>query len=71
MAKIRDTATVILEDGMPKLQRGGSSNPRRSGRVNSWQVDRRVWKFAMDLVDNDGSRILPINEHLVQILPEK
>ena len=70
MAKIRDTATVYLSGDVPKFRRGGSSNLSRSGRVQSYQVDRRVWKYALSLVDGDASRLKPIDEFTVQIKPE-
>lgn len=71
MAKIRDTAEVRLVDGVPKRIKARSSNAPRNGRVQSWQVDRRVWKYAMDLVGGDGKRIRPIDETSVYILPEE
>lgn len=71
MAKVRDTVTVILADGVPKKIRSRSSNAPRGGKVQSFQVDRRVWKYAMSLVDGDGSRIKPINETSVYIMPKE
>lgn len=71
VAKIRDTAEVRLVDGVPKRIKARTSNAPRSGRVQSWQVDRRVWKYAMDLVGGDGKRIRPIDETSVYIFPEE
>lgn len=71
VAKIRDTAEVRLVDGVPKRIKARTSNAPRNSKVESWQVDRRVWKYALSLVDGDGSRLRAVDETTVYILPEK
>lgn len=71
MAKIRDTATVILVDGVPKMQRRRSSNGTRASRVERRDVDRRVMKMAMELAGGDVRRIKAIDRETVEILPER
>lgn len=71
MAKIREAATVVLENGVPKRKRARSSNGRRASSVERRDVDVRVMKYAMDLVGGDISRIKAIDATTIEILPEK
>lgn len=71
VAKIRDTATVILVDGIPKVQRGGVRNASRNSSVTRSQVNTKVLKYAMNLVGNDFSRLNIVDEVTIEILPEK
>lgn len=71
MAKIRDSATVILVNGVPKIQRRRSSNGRRASAVERKDVDRRVMRFALDLVGGDIRRIKAIDHETIEILPER
>ena len=71
MAKIRDAATVTLKNGVPNLQRRRSSNGRRASAVERKDVDRRVMKLAMELVDGDIRRIKAIDHETIEILPER
>lgn len=71
MAKIRDTATVYLKDGMPKVRRGGVRNASRNSSVTRTQVDKRVLDYAMNLVGNDISRLNIVDETTIEILPER
>lgn len=69
--KIRDAATVVLVDGMPKTRKGAPRNASRNSRVTRSQVNQAVLRHAMNLVDNDISRLKIIDEITIQILPEK
>lgn len=71
MAKIRDTATVYLSNGMPKVRKGGVRNASRNSAVTRSQVNRAVLKYAMNLVGNDISRLKIVDEVTIEILPEK
>lgn len=71
MAKIRDTATVVLQNGVPKVRRGGVRNASRNSRVERKDVDARVMRYAMELTGNNISRIRVIDTVTVQILPER
>lgn len=71
MAKIRDTATVYLQNGMPKVRRGGVRNASRNSSVTRTQVDKRVLDYAMNLVGNDISRLKIVDETTIEILPER
>lgn len=69
--KIRDAATVVLVNGMPKVSKGAPRNASRNSRVTRSTVNQAVLKHAMNLVDNDISRLKIIDEITIQILPEK
>lgn len=71
MAKIRDTATVVLVDGMPKVRRGGVRNASRNSSVTRSQVNKKVLDYAMNLVGNDISRLKIVDEITIEILPER
>lgn len=71
MAKIRDTATVYLTNGVPKVRKGGVRNASRNSSVTRSQVDQRVLKYAMNLVENDISRLKIVDETTIEILPER
>ena len=71
MAKIRDTATVYLRNGMPKVRKGGVRNASRNSGVTRSQVNKEVLKYAMNLVGNDISRLKIVDETTIEILPEK
>lgn len=71
MAKIRDTATVVLVDGMPKVRKGGVRNASRNSGVTRSQVNKDVLKYAMNLVGNDISRLKIVDEITIEILPER
>lgn len=71
MAKIRDSATVVLVNGVPQIKRNRSSNGRRASAVERKDVDRRVMKKAMELVDGDIRRIKAIDHETIEILPER
>lgn len=71
VAKIRDTATVYLTNGVPKVRKGGVRNASRNSSVTRSQVDQRVLKYAMNLVENDISRLKIVDETTIEILPEK
>ena len=71
MAKIRETVTVVLVDGVPKKQQTRSRNGRRASAVERRDVDRRVMRYALDLVDGDVRRIKAIDAVTIEILPEK
>lgn len=70
MAKIRDTATVILQNGIPQFKRDPRPR-RRAAKVERKDVHILVWQFAMRRVGNDPKRIVPISHTEVQILPEE
>jgi hypothetical protein len=71
VAKIRDTATVILVNGVPKVRKGGVRNASRSSAVTRSTVNQEVLKYAMNLVGNDISRLKIVNETTIEILPER
>lgn len=71
MAKIRDTATVYLSDGIPKIRQGGVRNASRNSRVTRSSVNQDVLKYAMRMVGNDISRLKIVNETTIEILPER
>ena len=71
MAKIRDTATVVLVDGMPKKVNNRSSNASRNSPVERSKVDPRVLAYALNLVGNDITRLRMVNETTIEILPER
>lgn len=71
VAKIRDTATVYLTNGVPKVRRGGVRNASRNSGVTRSQVDKRVLDYAMNLVGNDISRLKIVDETTIEILPER
>jgi len=71
VAKIRDAATVVLVDGMPKVRKGASRNASRNSRVTRTQVNQAVLKHAMNLVNNDISRLKIVDEITIEILPER
>lgn len=70
LAKIRDIATVTLQGEIPQFKRDAPKR-RMPSRVERKDVDRRVMAFAMRRVNNDVSRIVPIDATTVQILPEE
>lgn len=71
VAKIRDAATVVLVDGMPKVRKGAPRNASRNSRVTRSSVNREVLKYAMNLVSNDISRLKIVDETTIEILPER
>jgi hypothetical protein len=70
VAKIRDIATVTLKGDIPQFKRDAPKR-RMQSKVERKDVHIEVWKFAMRRVNNDPSRIIPIDHTTVQILPEE
>lgn len=71
MVALRDAAYVYLENGVPNYRRKTSRNGTRASKVERRDVDRRVMKKAMELVDGDIRRIKAIDHVTIEILPER